>query len=305
MKILFFGTDSHSAQILQFLIDNNYEIVGCISQPDKIQGRKKQLIPTKVKEIAINNNIKIFQPEKLKEDYDFIFDLDYDVALTVAYGQIIPASILNQDNKLNINVHYSLLPKYRGSSPVQTALLNGNTVTGISLMEMIPELDAGDVFVQEKIDIDKDDTATTLFEKLNAKACLVLDQYLEKIWNKEIIGIKQNSEEATFTKKINKELELIDFTKDGDEIYNNIRALLDNPGCYFIKNNKRYKIIKAREVSGNYQKNTIIDIKKDYILIGCSKNAIKILEIQPEGKKPMPISAFLNGKHDFEIGDQL
>lgn len=304
-KILFMGTDQHSGVILKYLIDNNYNIVGCVSQPDKPQGRKKTLTPTVVKSIALEHNIDVYQPVDIKTDYHELLDIDYDVMLTVAYGQIIPVELLNHTKGLNVNVHYSLLPLYRGASPVQSAISNGDKVTGISIMEMVKKMDAGDIFLQKEIQISQDDTTSTLFDKLNAKACELLDQFFDDFVNGNVKRISQEEDKVTYTRMINKEDEHINFNQHVDEVYNKIRSLLDYPGCYFMIGDNRYKIIKCHKDYDSSIIGAVSEMDKTGIYLGCEGGNIVVEEIQPAGKKPMDVKSYLNGKSDIKSGDVL
>lgn len=304
-KILFMGTDQHSGFILRYLLENNYNIVGCVSQPDKVQGRKKELTPTVVKTIANEYNINVYQPANIKTDYQELLDIDYDVMLTVAYGQIIPEELLNNTKGLNVNVHYSLLPLYRGASPVQSAISNGDKTTGISIMEMVKKMDAGDVFIQEQMEIEKNDTTTTLFEKLNTKACKLLDQFFIDFENDKIKRTKQEEDKVTYTKMITKEDEHINFSINVDEVYNKIRSLLDYPGCYFMINDNRYKIIECHKDYNSSIIGSISNVDKSGIYLGCEGGNIVVTKLQPAGKKPMDIKSYLNGKSELSIGDML
>lgn len=294
-RILFMGTDSHSGYILNFLLNHNFNVVAVVSQPDKQQGRKKQIVPTIVKQIAINNDIPIYQPDNLSKNYHDLLEIEYDVLLTVAYGQIVPNELLKHTKVINLNVHYSLLPKYRGSSPVQSAILNGDEKTGVSLMEMVEKLDAGDIYVQEEVEINQKYTATELFGTLNDLACQMLLKNLDEIVNNKIKSRKQNEELATYCKKISKNDEHINFNDDVVNVYNHIRSLLDNPGCYFMVNDVRYKIHKAEYELANSTPNKVIKLDKNGLKIGCKNGNIIITKLQPAGKKPIDINNYVNG----------
>lgn len=304
-KILFMGTDVHSQTILEALIAQGYNIIGCVSQPDKVQGRKKVLTPTCVKQTAQAHGIPVYQPINIKTDYHELLNLDYDLLLTVAYGQIIPQVLLDHARVCNINVHYSLLPKYRGCSPVQSAIFNGELVTGVSIMEMVSKMDAGQVYLQKEVFIDETDTTTTLFDKLNQVAIEMLPTAINKIVVDPMCGQMQNEDDVTFTHMITKEDEHIVCDKSVETTYNQIRSLLDTPGCYFMVNNERYKIINAHINLESSVVNCISNITKDSIWLGCSDGNIVVTGIQPAGKKPMLVKQMLNGKVNFTIGDHL
>lgn len=302
--ILFMGTDIHSATILDYLIKENYPIVACVSQPDKPQGRKKVLTPTKVKSLAQEHNIEVYQPISIKNDYQPLLDLTYDILLTVAYGQIVPQVLLDHAKVCNVNVHYSLLPQYRGCSPVQSAIKDGCRETGVSIMEMVKKMDAGQVYVQASCPIAEDDTTTTLFNKLNKLAIELLPDALEKIINDPNSGEIQDEDAVTFTNMITKEDEHITGNKDVITTYNLIRSLLDEPSCYFMVDNVRYKILACSYNQESSIVNAISYITNDSIWLGCVDGNIVVNEIQPAGKKPMSVKQFLNGAK-LQVGDQL
>ena len=296
LNILFLGTSEISSDILNHLIKNNINIIGVVSQPNKKNGRNQNIKLTPVAKIALENNLKLYQPENINEIYDELKELDIDIILTVAYGQIISEKILNLANKIPINIHYSLLPKYRGASPVQTALINGDEITGVSIIEMVKKMDAGDILKQEKIKIDIIDNNTILFEKLNKLAKKMIIDVINNI--DYYIKEKQKQNNPSFCHKFEKTDLKLTFNNDAINIINKIRAFSDKPGCFFIFQNKRYKVLKASESNKKISPGEIY-IDKNKLLIGTKTNAISIEQIQQEGKKVLNIKEFLNGKHDF------
>lgn len=295
-RIIFMGTPLFAADILRGLLANHYNIVGVVTQPDKPVGRKKVLTPSEVKKVAIEHNIPVFTPNKIRHEYDDILSMKPDLIITSAYGQIIPSAILNYPKYKCINTHGSLLPKHRGGAPVQRAIMNGDTITGISIMYMNEKMDDGDILLQKSIDIDIHDTNTTLFAKLSVLALNMLLEILPKVFNNDVKAIKQNEELVTFSYNITKEEEFINFNDDVLNVYNHIRSLLDNPGCYSILDNKKYKFTKVFfEYSTNFDPSKFVCFEHDYLRIDCRNGYIKVFNIQPEGKSIMSAKDFYNG----------
>ena len=302
-RIVFMGTPEFAANVLQGLISNGYNIVGVVTQPDKEVGRKRILTPTKVKEIALQHNIPVFTPFKIRKEYEDILALNPDLIITSAYGQIIPNAILDYPKYKCINTHGSLLPKHRGGAPIQRAIMEGDKQTGITIMYMNEKMDDGDILMQEAIDIDIEDTNTTLFAKLSDLALKMLLEFLPKLFAGDVHPIKQNIEEVTFSYNITKQEEHILFNDKTFNVYNHIRGLLDNPGCFFMVNGKTYKIIKASyELCENTSPNTIVGLVNNYFRIDCLDGFIKVLMIKPEGKNEMDAKSFFNGAGRNLIG---
>ena len=295
IKIVFMGTPTFSVPVLEALI-NNYNVVGVVTQPDKEVGRKKELVFSPVKEVAIKHNIKVLQPIKIRLDYSDVLALEPDMIITCAYGQIIPKEILDYPKYGCINVHGSLLPKYRGGAPIERSIMNGDKETGITIMHMDEGMDSGDIIVEESISIDKDEHIDSLRERLSILGRDLLIKTLPSILDGTAPRIKQNEEEVTFAKIIKKEDELLDFNDNTINVYNKIRALSPVPGPYTILDNKRLKIYNSR--IGTSTKGTvgeIINIYKDGIGIRTSDGELIITDIQEEGKKRMLCSSYLNG----------
>jgi len=208
-KILFFGTPAIAASVLQALIDNKKNLIGVVTKPDKPIGRKQEILFNPVKQLAIKNNIPVFQPNKLIEFTNEINLLKPDLILTCAYGKIIPSSILQVPQFHCINVHASLLPKYRGGAPIHYALLNGEKQTGISLMFMEPSLDTGDIIYQESIKISEDETYQTLYQKLSSLAYKVISEKIDNLFNPNLLAIKQDDSKVTYSYNITRNDELI------------------------------------------------------------------------------------------------
>lgn len=246
IKLILAGTGHFSSQIFESLILNkNFEVIALISQPNKVYDRNNNLIKTEVAKLAEKYHIKLFQPAKIKEIYDDLSKLDFDFFMTAAFGQFIPNSILNLAKKASINVHGSLLEKYRGAAPIQHALLNNEKETGISLIYMIDKMDAGDIINVAKIKIEENDTALEIFDKLAKLAIDNLPTWLINIYNNNIFPRKQDESLATLAPKIqNKDVELF-LTDSCDKALAKIKAFNDQPGAFVLINGRRLKIFRA------------------------------------------------------------
>ncbi|MDO4940267.1 MAG: methionyl-tRNA formyltransferase [Erysipelotrichaceae bacterium] len=295
-RIVFMGTPKLAAYILEGLIDANYNIVGVVTQPDKEVGRKRILTPSEVKNVALKYNIPVYTPTRIRNEYADILALDPELIITSAYGQIIPKAILDYPKYHCINTHGSLLPLHRGGAPIQRAIINGDKVTGMSLMYMNEKMDDGDILYQKQIDIDIHDTNSTLFDKLAILGLDMLLELLPKVFSNDIHPIKQDSSLATFSYNLTKEEEHIDFNDKTLNVYNHIRGMLDNPGCYGLLEGKKYKLIKVFfEEANDTSPNKFLGLIDDYLRIDCKDGYIKVFEIKPEGKNSMSAKDFFNG----------
>ena len=294
LKVIFMGTPEFCLPVLDSLIKNtNVSLV--VSQPDKLVGRKKILTPTPVKSLALENNIEVFQPLKIREDYKRIIELNPDIIITCAYGQIIPKEILNCPKYGCINVHASLLPYLRGGAPIQHAIIDGYTKTGITIMYMDEAMDTGDIIASRKITINKDDTYGSIYTKLQEVAPSLLIEVLPSIINKTNKRIKQDNSIATYAWNIKREEEHIDFNRKGLEIDSLVRGLNPIPYANTIINNIEYKVVSGYFVPDNKVTPNKIVITKNMLGITCLDGIYYITEIKPAGKKVMAIKDFLNG----------
>lgn len=302
LKVIFMGTPEFCVPILNSLI-KNYNVIAVVTQPDKKVGRKKEIVFSPIKKVAIDNNIKVLQPVKIREEYDDIIKLDPDIIITCAYGQIIPEVILNNPKFGCINVHASLLPKLRGGAPIHKAIMYGYKKTGITIMFMDKGMDTGDMISKCEVDILDTDTAETLHDKLSEVSVTLLLNTIPKIINGTNERIKQNEEEATYAYNVSREEEHIDFNKKKDEIYNQIRGLNSWPGAYCNLDNKIIKIWESKKSDKKYNEENgkIIDITKDGIIVSVCDGSILITNLQLEGKKKVNIKDFINGikKEDY------
>ncbi len=299
IKILFMGTPKFSVPILDALAnDERYEIVGVVTQPDKIGGRGHNLIMSPVKEYAIEKNFKIFQPEHIKDQYDELINLGADIIITAAYGQFVGTRLLDSPRFKAINCHGSLLPKYRGGSPIQTAIKNGDKETGITIMYMIKEMDAGDIIAQRSIPIEDSDTNGTLFDKLSYLARDLLMDTLPLIIEGKINPIKQDESLVTFAYNIKKEEELIDFNLDARSIFNQIRAFNPEPTAYMKLKDDEIKVYESivLDETSDLKPGSILLNQKGHLKMVCgNKTVLEILSLKPAGKKLMTGRDFLNG----------
>ena len=300
LKVVFMGTPDFAVPILEKLITDT-EVLLVVTQPDKVRGRNNKISFSPIKEIAVKNNIEVFQPEKIKQDYQTIIDKNPDIIITAAYGQIIPEELLFFTKYKAINVHASLLPKYRGGAPINRAIENGEKYLGITIMYMDKLMDNGDMISQRKIELKEEDNFDTMNEKLSILGRDLLMDTLPSVLSGTNEREKQKEEDVTIIKLLKKEELLIDFNKDAISVYNKIRSLDSVPGAYAFLNNKKYKLFDVRVGSEKLDAvSKIIDIK-DYLEIACKNGTIKIYSIQEEGKKKMSIKDFFNGHKKEEF----
>ncbi len=309
MKIIFMGTPDFSVPTLDAIKKDGNEIVLVVTQPDKKKGRKGILTPPPVKEWAVKNNISIFQPVKLREKQNIeeLEKYEADVIVVAAFGQILPKEVLDMPKYGCINVHASLLPKYRGASPIQWAILNGDDETGVTTMQMGVGLDDGDILLQKKVPISSEDTGGSLFDKLSKVGADLLIETLHRIEKNDIVRIPQDDEKATHVGLIKKDFGILSFDEENKYILNKIRALNPWPSAFTFYKDKIVKIWKAKSVSFNnkgYEYGDLVVENKDELLVVTRNGAISILELQEEGKKRIKAADFLRG-HKIEKGDKF
>ncbi len=297
MKVIFMGTPDFAVPVLEGLIEN-YDVVGVVSQPDKRVGRKQELKNTPTKEVALKHGIKVFQPIKIREEYEDILKMEPDIIITCAYGQIIPKVILDYPRLGCINVHGSLLPKLRGGAPIHHAIIDGYDKTGITIMYMAPGMDDGDMIKQREIDILDSDNLESIHDKLSVLGRDLLLETLPSIIDGTNERIKQNEDEVTFGYNIKREEEHIDFNKTKREVFNLIRGLCPVPSANCILDDNEIKIYSSkigdRDFS-NKKNGEIVDINKNGISVKCSDGELIITELKPSGKKRMDSISFVNG----------
>ena len=291
------GTPEFSVKVLQGLIDH-YDVVGVVTQPDKEVGRKREIKFSPIKELALKKDIRVYQPVKIKEEYEDLLKLDVDMIVTCAYGQIIPKILLDFPKYGCINVHASLLPKLRGGAPIHKAIINNYPRTGVTIMYMVEKMDAGDIISQVDTPILPTDNVGTLHDRLSEMGTKLLLETIPKIVSGEIQPMKQNEEEVTYAWNISREEEKIDFRKDTIDIFNQIRGLNPWPGAYAILDGNIVKIYDSR-ISNSFfttKKNGEIGkIYEDGIGVSTHDGEIIITEIQFAGKRKMRVKEYLNG----------
>lgn len=303
MKIVFMGTPEFSVNVLDKL-NSKYEIELVVSQPNRIK-KKNELLPTPVAKYAIDNNLELFQPENIKDDYEKILNTEAEILITAAYGQYIPSKILNKF-KYKLNVHASLLPKHRGGAPIQRSIMEGDEFTGVSIMEMTKKLDAGKVYAVSQYKILDDDNSTSVFEKLSAIGANLLMDNLEDIINDKNKGLEQDESLATYSKNIAREEEQLDLNKSTIEIINHIRGLANEPGAYINVNGVKFKVFKATKLvdNSNNKPGTVLSVKKG-IIIKTIDGAISLDLVLLPGKKIMTGKDFSNGQKLFSEGQYI
>lgn len=296
LKVIFMGTPSFAVPVLEKLIENT-SVIMVVCQPDRVKDRKGNIIYPDTKKIAIENNIEVYQPLNIREEYQYILDKQPDIIITCAYGQIIPKEILEYPKYDCINVHGSLLPKLRGGAPIHHAIINGDKLTGMTIMYMDNKMDSGDIISQKEVKILDTDNLDSLYSKMSFVGADLLIDTLPSIIDGTNNRIKQNEDEVTFGFNITKEDELIEFNDKAINIFNKVRGLDSIPGASAYLDGKRVKIYKvlmtdkiSKESSGK-----IVDIEKDSIVVATSDYLIKIIELKMEGKKRCKVSEYLNG----------
>ena len=301
LRLVFMGTPEISAYVFEKMIEDGYRFVGLVAQPDHPVGRKGiiEKVPTKV--IAEKYNIPVFQPAKIRLDYSFINELKPDLVITLAYGQIVPEGFLNVPRFGCLNLHGSLLPKYRGASPIQSSLINNEKVTGVTLMEMVKAMDAGRMYAKKEIEISEDDNSTSLFNKVKIAASELVLEALPKYINGELKGEIQDENEVTFCSTIKPEQEKLDLSLSAKQIVGWIRGLSDEPGAYLYLNNNKLKIYKAKVVDSSVtaEVGTVVKADKNGLYMQAKDGVISLLEVQKEGKKRMDYRSFINGNQNL------
>ena len=298
MRIVFMGTPDLADASLQKLLDERFEVVGVFTQPDKPKGRGMELQASPVKQIAAQAGIPVFQPEKMRDGTALrqIQSLEPDILVVVAYGRILPDDILAVPRYGAINVHGSLLPKYRGASPIQWAVLSGEKESGVTIMRMDEGIDTGDIIAQEAIPLSPEETAGTLFEKLAALGARLLCETLPSIENGTAIYTKQNDREATRTGKIEKEMGRINWKKSAEELERWVRGMSPFPSAFTYLDGRLLKVWKAEAIEKKAEglPGTAVS-ERDALLVATGKGTLRIKELQLAGKKRMDAGAFLRG----------
>lgn len=304
-RIVFFGTPDFAMRVCKALIEHKYNVVAAVSQPDRPIGRKHQIQPTPVHALCNEFNIVCLQPEKLSLAKQEIADLKPDLILTCAYGQFIPTSILEIPSLGCINIHPSLLPKYRGGAPIQHAVMNGDKETGVCLMQMVKAMDAGVVYACQHVSIGEDETFAELNARLIEASIALIIEALPKYLAGELKGIQQDERAVVIAPNISREEEQVHFQSESlDELYNHIRGLIDWPIAYGMLEGSRIKFYKVRKenTEGTAPRGTILGFKDHVMEVACQGGILKVLELQMEGKKRIDADAFANGNGRELIG---
>ena len=299
MRIVFMGTPDFAVPCLNALVDAGHEVVAVFSQPDKPVGRKQILTPPPVKQTALEYGIPVYQPEKVKgsDTADIIKSLNADINVVVAYGKILPKDVLESAKYGSVNVHASLLPKYRGAAPIQWAVLNGERESGVTVMQMDEGLDTGDMLSVVKTPIGENETSAELFDRLSVIGAQALIETLEKIENGTAVRTPQPKGDFGYARMLTKADCELDFTKSADEVHNKVKGLQTWPVALTSLNGKRIKIHKTAHVDCESDCRAGEVVKSDKRMIVCCGDGkfLEILELQPEGKKRMDAKAFLAG----------
>ena len=304
-RIVFMGTPDFATPILEAMIKEDYHVVGAVSQPDRPVGRKRTLTPTPVKQKALDYQIPIFQPEKIKEDYQQVLDWEPDLIVTAAFGQIIPKVLLDAPKLGCINVHASLLPKYRGGAPIHQAIIDGEKETGVTIMYMDVTMDTGDIISQNRIPIELTDDVGALFEKLSILGANLLIETLPKLVAGTADRIPQDEALATYAYNIKREQELLNWSKPARVIFDHIRGLHPWPVAYTTLDDLSIKIFKAIVMNHHleHEAGIIAHVSNDGIDVVCGDGQmLRLLDIQVAGKKRLAMKDLLNGSHPFEVG---
>ncbi|MCY7152092.1 methionyl-tRNA formyltransferase [Streptococcus gallolyticus] len=307
-KLIFMGTPDFSAAVLNGLLDDsNYDVLAVVTQPDRAVGRKKEIKMTPVKEVALAHNLPVYQPEKMSgsEEMAELMTLGADGIVTAAFGQFLPTKLLDSVD-FAVNVHASLLPKYRGGAPIHYAIINGEEEAGVTIMEMVKKMDAGDMIAKASTPITDDDNVGTMFEKL---AVIGRDLLLKTLPDYIAGNIKpepQDESKATFSPNITPEQERIDWNKSARDVFNHIRGLYPWPVAHTLLDGKRFKIYEATLAEGHGKPGEIIEKGKKSLVVATGDGAISLKTVQPAGKPRMSIVDFLNGVgRKLEVGDLI
>ncbi|MFA7716133.1 methionyl-tRNA formyltransferase [Lactobacillus acidophilus] len=309
-SVIFMGTPEFSVPLLEGLIEAGYEIRAVVTQPDKKVGRKQKIAKTPAKIAAEKHDLPVLQPVKLSgsEEMNQLIDMHADLIVTAAYGRFLPTKFLKSVNIAAVNVHGSLLPKYRGGAPIQYSLINGDKETGITIMEMVKKMDAGDIYAQEAIKIEPEDNAGTLFSKLSILGRDLLLKTLPSIIDGSVKKTPQDPDKVVFSPNITKEQERLSIDMTAEQANNMIRALNPDPGAYLMINGQRFKVWEAEVASdsSSLEAGTVVANKGRFAISFADNTVLNLLEVQPSGKKRMNIKNFLNGQGSkFVTGEEI
>lgn len=309
-KIIFMGTPPFSVPILTMLHEEGYDIVGVVTQPDRPVGRKRVMTPTPVKEEALRLGLPVYQPDRLSksEELEQLINLQPDLIVTAAYGQIVPNELLDVPRLRSINVHASLLPKYRGGAPIHQAIIDGEKETGVTIMYMEEKLDAGNMIAKRAIPITDEDDTGTMFDKLSLVGRDLLKETMPAIIAGTNDSIPQDESLVTFASNITREQERIDWNKSARQIFNHVRGLHPWPVAYTTFDGENVKIYRTSIVDET-SKGTpgmMMKMSKNELYVQTGEGILSILELQPAGKKKVDVVSFINGNGDkWKVGDRF
>ena len=305
-KLIFMGTPDFSATVLKGLLtDDRYEIDAVVTQPDRAVGRKKEIKMTPVKQLALEHGLTVYQPEKLSGSPEMaeLINMGADGIVTAAFGQFLPMKLIDSVG-FAVNVHASMLPKYRGGAPIHYALIKGDKEAGVTIMEMVKEMDAGDMVAKASIPIADEDNVGTLFEKLATVGRDLLLETLPAYIAGDITPQPQDESQATFSPNIRPEEERIDWNKSAREIFNQVRGMNPWPVAHTLLNQQRFKIYEVQEVEGSGKPGEIIEKTKKSLIVAAAQGALSLKIVQPAGKPKMAVADFLNGLgQKLKVGD--
>jgi methionyl-tRNA formyltransferase len=303
MKIVFMGTPSFAVPSLERVLKGGHEVVAVFTQPDRPKGRKRELTPPPVKEAALSHGIPVHQPERMRseEAIRLVESLMPDLIVTAAYGQILPRAVLDVPRLGCINVHGSLLPKYRGGAPIQRSIMNGESVTGVTIMYMAEGLDTGDMISRVEVAIEDTDTSGTLFDKLSIAGADLLARTLPQIEAGSVAAVPQVHEEATYAPNLTREDERIDWTRSARQLFDQVRGLSPMAGAFTLWNGELFKVWRCvveraeSAASGAHTPGTVLSADAEGIVVQAGIGMLRLLDIQPAGKRTMPAAEWLKG----------
>ncbi len=316
MKIVFMGTPDFAVGALEAIIEAGHQVTAVVTQPDKPKGRGKEMQITPVKACALAHGIPVFQPVKIKaaEETERLRSYEADIFVVAAFGQILSEEILNMPKFGCVNIHASLLPKYRGAGPIQWAIIDGEKETGVTIMQMDKGIDTGDMLLKTVVPIDERETGDSLHDKLAAAGAKLIVEALSKIERGEVKPQKQNDDDACYAKMLKKSMGEIDWNKSADVLDRLIRGLISWPGAFTAFRGRTLKIWKEEAVckgpeiqevqAGNEEPGTVVKVGKDAFYVRTGEGFLKVLEVQPEGKKRMAVRDFLLG-YPVKTGEKL
>ncbi len=308
IRVVFMGTPDFAVPSLKTLVEEKYEVIAVVTQPDRPKGRKREKTPSPVKQVAVELGIPVYQPARLRksEELQQIIDLKPDLIVTAAYGQILPKSLLDAPPLGCINVHASLLPKYRGGAPIHQALIDGEKVTGVTIMYMVEKLDAGDMIMQAEMPIGPEDHVGTMHDKLSQLGANLLREVLPRLIQGKVTPIPQDESQVTYAPNITREAEKIDWLRSAEQLFNQVRGLHPWPVAFTLWRGKPLKIwwAESLEETTTAAPGTVIEVKETGISVATGKGILVIKELQPAGKRRMKVEEFVRGRQ-MKVGERL